>query len=296
VPFSASELSVKISKSTPEDIQEADEEFESSEWSEEWQEDTSDLPIQFLFPESFADQDTMLEAIHPARSINEFFTNPPDRFDWAQEVESSVSSPKLTSMPQPFVPCYNLPEADFVDQLWGAGYQFTDDGPSTIVSSHGTKLPLPGTRAALNDYLFAAGAHTSLDEYHWLRTLAKRGHSPFRWLWCHTFDFARLEHHLASIFSQGPSIDSIPRIQALDVPPSDVIDAPILLKDGVVPFVSVLPTLPVLLNDRPTQIILDTGTAISVMNEEAYLRYLSLYPYRRRLLCPSALSDTAYAP
>jgi hypothetical protein len=159
------------------------------------------------------------------------------------------------------------------------GYSPEDLGPAIVQLPDGSSLPCPSNRAALQDLLEDASARLALGEYASLLTLTKR-RQHFRWRWAHALEFARLSLTLSRDSISGPELDSSNRHR--DVPIKDLIlEASLIKRIGTVPKSMTPPVLRVLLNDQVAYVTLDTGAAISVMNETTFKEYfpaVSLQP------------------
>jgi hypothetical protein len=151
--------------------------------------------------------------------------------------------------------------------------------PAVVQFPDGFSLPCPSNRAALQDLLEATSARLALGEYGYLVTLMKiRQH--FRWLWIHTLEFARLSLILSRDSISEPELASSSRRKDAIIK-DPILETSLMNGIGTVPKSMTPPVLRVLLNDQMAYVALDTGRAISAMNESTLKEYfpaMSLQP------------------
>jgi transposase InsO family protein len=275
---------------------EEDDQYECNNWEDYGvlaNDDQDDVPLQSLA----VDMDALANDWGQARPW----------FDWSDEpleieIERETMSPDLARAIQlqsiEAEPTSTSPDLnDFFSQsdislsafrvyLAQYGLAPEDTGPTIVRLPNAFHLPTPASRAVLQDFLRVAEEHVTLNDYPALSALKNRRNN-YRWLWLHTREFVLLNialSHDTAVLSRAdhPPLSSVAPVRV--VSPPTLLEASLVRKGHEVPSLAAPPVIRVLINGTPEYVTLDTGAAISVINEVTFRRH-----FPDALLAPSPI-------
>jgi hypothetical protein len=234
--------------------------YESNNW-DDWVED--EVPLEsIVIDDDFA---------------HRFWNEPHEWFDWSEDHDDI---PQLQAVDISSSPSATVPLSEFLSSadtsldsyrvfLQRYGLAPEDSGPNVIHLPSGVCFPAPASRPVLKDFLASASNSLSLEPYPTLVSLSHRRNN-YHWLWLHAREFGllniALSHDTASISHDSPLLDR-------SLAPPTIIQASLVQKGRAIPRIAAPPVICVSINGLREYITLDTGAAISVINETCFRRH-----------------------
>jgi hypothetical protein len=245
--------------------------------------DSQEIPYESNNWDDWVEDEPPLESIVLDDAfVHNFWNEPHEWFDWSEDSESN-DIPQLQAMDISSSQSATVPISEFLSsadtsldsyrlflQRYGLGPE--DSGPNVLHLPNGICFPTPASRPVLKDFLASASNSVSLEPYPALVSLSHRRNN-YHWLWLHAREFGLLNivlsHDTAAISHDSSLTSSIDHPSAQPT----IIHASLVQKGRAIPRIAAPPVIYVSINGRREYITLDTGAAISVINETTFCRH-----------------------